>query len=62
MTTEAPAKPREQRLFDHLLEQIEAAKEMGGDVQVLVDFKVSNGRLVGAANVDLKHRFDLQNG
>ena len=67
MTTaelEAPTQmqTRAQRLFAHIEAEIAKAAEMGGDVQVLVDFKVSNGRLVGAACIDLKHRFDLQNG
>lgn len=63
MTTETAVHPnitREERLFAHLMEQMEAAKEQGGDWQFLVDFKFSNGRLVGEAVVDVKHRFDLQ--
>ncbi len=67
MTTEAPAilNPKwEKRIYglmQHLLEQLELAAEMGGNVQVLMDVKVTNGNLVGEACFDLKHRFDVQN-
>lgn len=60
MTTEAPVHPRIERLFAHLKEQIEVAERMGGNVQLLLDVKLCDGRLVGEAVVDLKHRFDLQ--
>ena len=60
MTTEIAIHPRLQRLFDHIREQVDAAERMGGDVQLLLDVKLCDGRLVGEATVDLKHRFDLQ--
>ncbi len=60
MTTEVVVQPRVERLFEHLREQIEIATRMGGNVQLLVDVKLCEGRLVGEAVVDLKHRFDLQ--
>ena len=60
MTTETVVHPRVERLFDHLREQIEVAARMGGNVQLLLDVKLCEGKLVGEAVVDLKHRFDLQ--
>lgn len=59
MTIEAVL-TREDKLFEHLKQQFELARQMGGNVQLLVDVKICEGRLVGEAVVDLKHRFDLQ--
>lgn len=64
VTTEAPTRMeiRTDRLVAHLKEQLEAAAAMGGNVQLIIDVKVSNGSIVGEACFDLKHRIDLQNG
>lgn len=60
MTIETPVLTREDKLFEHLREQFKLAEQMGGNVQLLVDVKLCEGRLVGEAVIDLKHRYDLQ--
>lgn len=65
MTTETltiQCSDRAERLVEHLRGQLDVAAKMGGNVQIIMDVKVANGRLVGEACFDLKHRIDLQSG
>lgn len=63
MTTEAPtiAEMRLETLFAHIRDEVLNASGKGRPFQMVLDAKFTeDGRLVGEACVDFKHRFDTQ--
>ena len=58
VTFNASRTTRAEKVIAHLRQRIDKAREMGGDVQFILDIKLTNGNPVNVC-FDMKERLDL---